>query len=233
MKIKSDIISICILGCVFAGCQKDNYAPPKSKFQGALIYQGDSVRVSYNDVSFQLWQAGFGKLTPIDVTVDQDGSFSALLFDGNYKLIIQPGQGPFVTLTDPKTNSDTMLVQVNGDQTLNIEVLPYYMIRNFGFSVNNRMVHAKCSLEKIITDSQAKDIQSISLYTGKTQFVDRRTSIATATINGSNITDMNSITLSKEIPKMTPAQNYVFARIGVKIKGVEDMIFSPVVQLNL
>lgn len=231
--MKPLIITILVSAFAFTGCEKDNYAPPKSKLQGALMYKGDSVRVSYNDVSFELWQSGFGKLTPINVTVGQDGSFSALLFDGDYKLIIQPGQGPFITLTDPKTHSDTMLVQVKGNKILNIKVLPYYMIRNSKFSITNRIVDINCSIEKIITDSKAKDIESVSLYIGKTNFVDKRTSIATATIKGKNITDRTNITLSKKIPEMTSTQNFVFARIGIKIKSVEDMIFSPVVELDL
>jgi hypothetical protein len=32
---------------------------------------------------------------------------------------------------------------------------------------------------------------------------------------------------------MKPTQNYVFARIGVKIAGVEDLIFSPVQKVQL
>jgi len=232
MKIISYAVTIGVLGAALAGCGKDNYDPPKSRLQGALVYQGDSVRVSYNNVSFQLWQSGFGKLTPIDVTVDQDGSFSALLFDGDYKLIIPVGQGPFVNLVNDKTGSDTVLVHVKGDQAFNIEVLPYYMIREPQFSVSDSTVTASCGVEKIITDTRAKDIQSISLYIGKTKFLDQRTSIATATVNAGGKTDMDNIALSAGIPALVPVQQYVFARIGIKIKSVEEMIFSPVVELD-
>lgn len=230
--MKPYIIAVLLSVLAFTACEKDNYAPPKSKLHGALLYKGDSVRVSYNNVTFQLWQSGFGKLTPINVTVAQNGSFSALLFDGDYKLIIQPGQGPFVTPANPKTNSDTILVTMKGDQTLDIEVLPYFMIRNPQFDLNDHTVNASCSIEKVLTDSLAKSIESISLYIGKTKFVDKRTSIATATIKGGDIADLNKITLSKKIPEMTPTQNFVFVRIGLKINSVEDMIFSPAVELD-
>src|SRR5690242_13847449 len=135
MKMKFQY-TVLILAVIFlAACQKDNYTPPGSRLQGAILYQGDSINVSYNDVNFQLWQSGFGKLTPINVSVDQNGSYSALLFNGDYKLIIPQGAGPFMNQTDPKTNSDTILVHVQGNQSLNIQVLPYYMIRNPQFSV--------------------------------------------------------------------------------------------------
>ncbi|RYE41876.1 MAG: DUF3823 domain-containing protein, partial [Sphingobacteriales bacterium] len=32
---------------------------------------------------------------------------------------------------------------------------------------------------------------------------------------------------------LTPTQNYVFARIGVKTQDVEDWIFSPVQKIQL
>lgn len=235
MKTKIKYIS-CFAAFIFfvaASCKKDNYAPPKSKFQGAIMYKGDSIRVSYNDVTFQLWQSGFGKLTPIDVTVAQDGSYSALLFSGDYKLIIPAGQGPFLSLTNPKTNSDTILVHLEGDQTLDIQVLPYYMVKEPQFSISGKTVTATCKLQKIITDEKAKDVQSISLYISKTNFVDARNSISTATINGADITDMNNISLSTNVPETTPEQDYIFARIGVKINDVEDMIFSKIVKIQL
>jgi hypothetical protein len=34
------------------------------------------------------------------------------------------------------------------------------------------------------------------------------------------------------IPTIVPTQNYVFARVGIKIAGVEDRIFSPVQKLT-
>jgi hypothetical protein len=165
--------------------------------------------------------------------VDQNGTFSALLFNGDYKLDFQDGQGPFMaSQIDPKTNSDTMAVKVQGATSLNIEVMPYYMIRSPQFSVSGKQVNATCQLEKIITDANARDVESVTLYINKTYFADNNNNIATASISGGDITDMNHISLTVGIPEMTPTQNYIFARIGVKIANVEDMIFSPVVKLN-
>jgi hypothetical protein len=50
---------------------------------------------------------------------------------------------------------------------------------------------------------------------------------------GTSVTPGNTITLKTTVPAITPTQNYVFARIGLKIAGVEDMIFTPVVKVNL
>ncbi|GAA4316463.1 DUF3823 domain-containing protein [Compostibacter hankyongensis] len=233
MRKKSGYITgLCFL-LLIGACKKDNYDPPGSKFTGALVYKGDSVRVSYGDVTFQLWQSGWGKLTPINVNVAQDGSFSALLFDGDYKLIIPQGQGPFLQELNPDTHSDTIPVHLSGNQRMDIEVLPYYMIRDPSFTAAGSKVTAVFKIEKTVTDNRAKDVEYAELYVSKTQFVDTRTSIATARVGGGDIADMDHVSLNVDVPARTPAQSYVFARVGLKIAGVEDMIFTPVTRISL
>ncbi|HEX2536422.1 MAG TPA: DUF3823 domain-containing protein, partial [Chitinophagaceae bacterium] len=87
---------------------------------------------------------------------------------------------------------------------------------------------------KIITDGNARDVEQVGLYINKTQFVSSRNEekIRETTMGGGSITDMNNIMLEVDVPSMTPTQNYVFARIGVKIAGVEDRLFSPVVKIT-
>jgi len=78
-------------------------------------------------------------------------------------------------------------------------------------------------LEKIITDVNAKDIERAVLYINKTQFVDGSNNLANQELTVAALSDLNNSSFSVAVP----TQNYVFARIGVKISGVEDMIFSP------
>lgn len=221
------------LASAVASCGYDNYDPPKATLQGRVVYNGEPIHVAYNEVTFQLWEPGWQTNLPINVTVDQDGSYSALLFDATYKMIFQGGQGPFMTLRNDQTNSDTIMVTLKGSQTLDIEVMPYYMIRDPQFSLSGRTVNTSGRLEQIVTGTDAKTIERVSLYISKTQFVDSRTSIATKDLSGGDITDLNSVALSVDVPALTPTQNYVFARMGVKISGVEDMIFSPVQKLDV
>ncbi len=52
--------------------------------------------MEYNQVPYLLYQYGFGKVGPVSNTnFDQDGSYSVLLFDGEYKMIIPGGAGAF------------------------------------------------------------------------------------------------------------------------------------------
>jgi hypothetical protein len=66
--------------------------------------------------------------------VAQDGSYSAILFNGSYKMVFPKGRGPFKTLEKDATAKDTLFVKLSGNQTLDVEVMPYYMIRTPQFS---------------------------------------------------------------------------------------------------
>lgn len=208
-------------------CEFDNYEEPKAKLEGRIVYKGEPINVEYNNVTFELWEPGWQKRIPITVTVDQDGSYSALLFNASYRLIIPAAQGPFRSIKNAETSSDTVLVSLSGSQQRDIEVEPYYMVRNPAFTVNARKITATCKLEQIITGTSGKTVERVSLYLSKTQFVDARTSVGTTNLAGSAIKDLNAVSLDLEAPTLT-GQNYGFARIGVKIAGVEDMVFSPV-----
>ncbi|KJF45237.1 DUF3823 domain-containing protein [Draconibacterium sediminis] len=228
MKKLKFIFTILVATAIFASCDWDNYDEPESFLKGTIVYNGEPINVSYNDVNFQLWEPGWELSYPIDVVIDQDGSYSALLFNGNYKLVFPDGQGPFRTI-----GADTLDITVNGDKNLDIEVEPYYMIRNAQFSATGGNVTATFQAEKIITDADARDIERVNLYVNKSQFVDFRTNIAKTEIGGGDIADANSISMSVAVPEITPTQNYVYARVGLKVTGREDMIFSPVQRIDL
>ncbi|WP_158828601.1 DUF3823 domain-containing protein [Mucilaginibacter lacusdianchii] len=236
MKLKYPYIILMALMWVATSCKKDTYDAPKITLKGRLVYNGESVNVEYDRVPLELYQPGFGKTGAITGTFAQDGSYSMLLFSGNYKLIIPNGQGPFRWNESTSTNRrDTLNVNVTGDQTLDLTVTPYYLIKNPQLTVNNKAVTAAFGINKIITDANARNIERVTLYVNKTQFVSGgpNYNIATTDLAGSAITDLNSITLTTTVPTITPTQNYVFARIGLKIEGIEDMIFSSVQKLQL
>lgn len=228
MKKLRIIVTLIIATAILSSCAWDNYDEPGSFLTGKITYNGEPISVSYNDVFFQLWEPGWELSYPIDVVVAQDGTYSALLFDATYKLVFPDGQGPF-----RMSGADTITVNMKGNQTLDIEVEPYYMIRNAQFSASGRNVTATFKADKIITDADARDIEHVNLYVNKGQFVDFRTNVASAEIAGGDITDPNSISMTVNVPELTPTQNYVYARVGLKVAGREDMIFSQVQKIDL
>lgn len=221
------IYCFAVFALLFGACEKDNYDAPQAELTGRIVYQGEAIPVSYNDVVFELFEPGWQLRDPITVTVDQDGSYAALLFDADYRAFFQANQGPFIA------PGDTLDIAIRGNTNFDIEVLPYYMLRNPNFSVSGREVSATLNIEQIITDERARDIEHVTLYIGKTLFTDTRTAVAHQELNGSEIASFENVSLQVTVPSLTPDQNYIFARVGLKIAGVEDMIFTPVQRLEL
>lgn len=114
---------------------------------------------------------------------------------------------------------------------MNLEVMPYYMVRNSQISVSGNTVNAGITLEKIITGEDGRDIEHVTLYLNTTRFVSANGDMHVARADA-DLTNMNNLNMTVEIPENL-RQDYIFARVGVKISGVEDMIFSPLEKLSI
>jgi len=229
MKINFFHISFIALACIASSCKKDNYKAPTAQLSGQLQYNGESIGVERNQVPFQIFQYGFGKVGAINGSFAQDGSYGSLLFNGKYKFLIPSGQGPFIWKELSPGVPDSLDITMNGNQTLNIEVTPYYMIREPQISGSGGKITATFKAEKIIVNAGGKDIEWVSLYINKDQFVSGGDNLAKKDSSGTAVVAGTSITLSVVVPteEIVPSQNYVYARIGLKVLGAEDMIFSP------
>jgi len=211
-------------------CELDNFNEPDAFLTGSIVYNGEAIPVARNQVRFELWQSGYDAPAPIDVAIAQDGSFSSRLFSGDYKLSFLATEGPI------KAPTDTIYFSLNGNTAKDFEVNPYVMIRNSQFSHASGVVSGSCSIEQIITGADAKDVERVTLVINRTQFVDTNSggegSLAQV---DADISDFNNISMSVEIPTdaTKPDQNYIFARIGVKLQGVEDMIYTQVEKVTL
>ena len=237
MKTNTVLLLVCSIAMVLVtGCEIfeiDNYDPPNVKLTGNVVYQGESLQLGTDEVTIQLWEEGWQLEGAIVVNVARDGSYAALLYKGTYNMVFESGQGPFMMTDDPSTGNDTIHIQLTGNMSKDIEVLPYYMVRNASISAGGGKVSATFGAEKIITGADEKDIDRAYLFLNKTTFVDRANNIESVNISGGSIADPNSISLEADIPELIPTQSYIFARVGIRIAGVEDYIYSETVKLNL
>lgn len=231
MKLRFKHILAATFLLAATSCKKDNYTAPQSMLTGKFHYKGEPIQVEYNQVPFEVYQYGFGKVGPITETIAPEGTYSHLLFDGDYKLVVRAGQGPFYW-PQPGGKSDSIAITVKGNTVRDIEVEPYYMIRTPQFSYASGKVTAKFKIDKIITDTRAKDVETAAVFINKTQFVSPSDNVGRTDVAGSAVTDPNNVSLTVTVPAISPVQNYVFARIGVKAVGVEDWIFSPVQKIS-
>lgn len=228
MNYSGKIFVFTFLILIFFSCKKDNYDPPSVQLTGQLSYNGDPIFVESGQVSFQLQQTNYSTPAPISGSFDQNGKLSMLVFPGNYTLVIPGGQGPFLWTGTSGDGSD---LNVTGNMNFDIPVTPYYLISGLQLNNSGKNVNATFNLTKIVNDANAKNVEYVALYINETQFVSESDngSIAKTTIN--SVDNLNNINLSVVAPDEF-TQNYVFARVGVKIQNVEDLLYSAVQKIN-
>ncbi|WP_278624434.1 DUF3823 domain-containing protein [Parabacteroides gordonii] len=213
-----------LLLVLFTGCGKDNYDAPESKLVGKVTYQGQALnlRGTGEAIQLQLYQDGYEKHDPISVFVGQEGEFSALLFNGEYKLVTRDGNGPWMN------RHDTVTVNLNGHSEVNIEVTPYFMISNEQLAVSGTTMTASFTINQIVSTAT---INKVMLILSKTQFADdvnnvfRKdiTEVSAGAVNlSADISDNAEIAKAKAL----------YARVGVLANGADQAIYSTVVRLK-
>lgn len=208
----------------FAGCKKDNYDAPKSVLSGKVVYQGQAVGVRSNAVELELWQHGYKLFGKIPVYIAQDGTFSAALFEGDYKLVRKAG-GPWANGTD------SIDVKVSGATTLDVPIDPYFMIKNPTFQASGTTVTSTLSLQQVNT---TKSLELVRLLIGSTNIVDHNNKDASQDMLASAITNITQpFSLSVNVPASLTSKGYVYARVGVKVNGVAEFMYSPVQKIML
>lgn len=224
--MKSKILVVCILALsILAGCKKDNKEAPGARITGRVVYNGQPINVRTNGVQLELWQSGYQLFTKIPVYVNQDGTFSAAVFDGAYKLTRLKGNGPWVD------NTDTISVQVKGSSSIDVPVTPYFIIKNESFQRNGSTLTATCKVDQIVA---SKAIERATFYIGATQFVDATNNADKADLTGTALSDLSQpLSFSRAVPAALASKDYVFVRIGVKAMGVSELIYTPVQKVAL
>ncbi|MCH5719471.1 DUF3823 domain-containing protein [Niabella hibiscisoli] len=218
---------------VFCSCEKDNYDPPSSQLTGRITFNGEPLFIRQGISVLQLYQPGFELRNPINVNVKQDGTFSSLLFDGDYQLIRVSGNGPW------ENNTDTIPVKINGSTTLDVSVTPYFTLSDVSFSVLNDSLKASFKINK---QSAARQLERVYLVVGKTQLVDNLINVNPSSqqnpdpggsLSGTNLDLSKIINLSHTLKAVTFIPHaHLYARIAVKTVGFTEMNFSDVFQIR-
>ena len=223
--------TICILAfgaIALSGCDYDNYEAPQSQLTGRIVYEDEAVGLRQTGTGqeynvLELYQPGFEGTAPIPVYVDQDGRFSAMLFDGTYRLVAKNGSGPWVD-SGTELNFD-----VRGNTNIDFPVTPYYVIRDVQFNTGNDKLTVSFRIDRgaftLINGKPDALIERTALYINNTRCVDDATyrkKIDAASLT----TGTQSITVNLEDAEL---QKYpvLYARLGVGTQGVTPKIYTP------
>lgn len=215
MKKISYIVLFCLMA--FFSCKKDNYDAPTSRLTGRIHYQNQTVGVRSDGVQLELWQHGYSLFTKIPVFVAQDGTFSATLFDGDYKLVRLRGNGPWLD------NPDSIAVKVSGNTQVDVPVVPHFTFSNVSFNKSGNTVSATFTVQQVTSTSI---LERVNLYLGTTMIVDNTRQDASAEKLAADIVIGQSGTITVNIPAALASRNFMYARLAVKTNGVGEALFS-------
>jgi len=197
------ISSLVVAVLLIAGCKKDNYDKPTSILNGRVVYNKQALGLRSNGVQLELWQHGYELFTKIPVYINADGAFSAILFDGAYKLVRRQGNGPWLN------NTDSIDVNVNGETSIDVDVTPYYLVQNVTYTKNGNTLTAQVDIQMV---NNSLPLEAVTLYIGNTGIVDQVNNIASAS---------GQTTITVNLPAGAS-----FARIGVKTAGIAEQVYS-------
>lgn len=239
--MKKIILFTILAGLIFfVSCEKDNYDPPATGLMGQLSYNGKPLPWNGNTETpadaeiIQLYQDGFGKYAPINVRVADDGTFKALLFDGEYKMIMKNQQYPFVFEDWPKKQDgtlDTVIFKLNGSKELDIKVKPYFEINNIQSKAEGTNVVTTFDLKEIVGDAKVK---AVYVYLHTTISVNKGTPLNQKLENP----DISQ-PITVKVPVSSYRSRYVnnfrdygFLRVAVETDKSPEYLWSEVIRVD-
>lgn len=249
MKLRSFLFIAAVLMTGLLACKKDNVDAPGSVLRGRVVYNGEALGVrtptvnaqgttTTGGVQLELWQYGYQLFTKIPVYVNQDGTFSASLYNGNYKLV-RLGGAPW------ENNSDSIDINLNGTLEVDVPVLPFFTISNasYTFNVADSSITANFTVNNVVP---GRTLELASISVGPTQFVDvvnqivtRNQGVAVGSAVSLNISvrpsnySGDSQKARRELLNAVLHKQYAFVRIGAKTQGVGEQIYAPVQKVDL
>jgi hypothetical protein len=205
-------------------CKVDNLTPPKSILSGRVVYQGTPIGVRSNAPSqLELWQRGFANFVRIPVNVAFDGSYSTLLFDGDY-LLVRTSVSPWLPQTD------SIKVRVAGNTTVDVPVTPYFLVNSATYTKGTGNISATINVTKVNATST---LEAVRLYISKTKLLDQLQNDGIASVAGGTVTPGTPFTATVTIPTQLANADAVYVRVGVKTTGVTELAYSAPTLLQL
>lgn len=124
------------------------------------------------------------------VMPSQDGKINALLFDGEYKIILASNQGAY------EENATPYILNVKGKTELNWEITPFFFVNKATYNYANKQITAKVDISKI---SQTRDLEFVSIIVSKSIICDRINKEKEFILNASDISNLSDIHITGDL----------------------------------
>lgn len=223
--MKKQIVYILFSCITLVSCslyELDNQDPPKSEVYGNLVYNGQVVPVKNGQIPLNFYQDSYKGNGNFQVMPSQDGKINALLFDGEYKIILASNQGAY------EENATPYILNVKGKTELNWEITPFFFVNKATYNYANKQITAKVDISKI---SQTRDLEFVSIIVSKSIICDRINKEKEFILNASDISNLSDIHITGDLSDWK--NDYSFVRIGVKSVGNTFYNYSQVQRIEL
>lgn len=224
MKLKLFMTLTAAAGIFLTGCEYDNFEAPESTLSGKVVYEGKAVGVRNNGPQLELWQDGYPLRSAIPVYLKQDGTFSANLFDGQYKLV-RRGDSPWL-----QQATDTVIVHVKGNTTIDVPVTPYFTITNETFQKSGNTVTAQFVVNKVVPSA---NVEFVRLYLGKSILTDQVQRELRVDANLGSLVFGQQTVLAGDVPDNLKSLDFIYARLGVKSTSSGEYYYTAVQKITL
>ena len=194
----------------------------KSEVYGNLVYNGQVVPVKNGQIPLNFYQDSYKGNGNFQVMPSQDGKINALLFDGEYKIILASNQGAY------EENATPYILNVKGKTELNWEITPFFFVNKATYNCANKQITAKVDISKI---SQNRDLEFVSIIVSKSIICDRINKEKEFILNASDISNLSDIHITGDLSNWK--NDYFFVRIGVKSVGNTFYNYSQVQRIEL
>jgi len=218
------ILLAALVGFALTSCEIDNYEAPAAILSGTVTYNGNPVGVRTNGTQLELWQDGYALREKIAVHIAQDGTYSARLFSGEYKMVRLAG-APWKA-----ESSDTIVINVNGNTTQDVEVEPYFIVHDAVIQQLGNVVQAEFVVDQIDTEAS---LSNVKLYLSKSQLVDENYKDLAVSADISTVVSGETTTLIASLPESLLQAGYLFARVGVRSDQANEYYYTQVQKLDI
>lgn len=198
----------------------DNQDEPNVKISGTITYNGKSVPTKNGLELIALYQDSYQLHNSFKMKAVQDGSFTGLAFNGDYRMELVNGQGAF------ETSSESKKVTVKGDTEVTMEVTPYFFINSVTYQKTGTKIVVNANISQV---SKTKQMEYVSLLISRVNICDRVNKDKEVKIPASSITDLSKISFTVDLNDWTSIS--CFVRIGVKSKSITEYNYSSVEKL--
>lgn len=233
MPMRKNVLWICIAVVMLAACDNEDNDLNKILLSAQISYLGEPLQVRNGEISYALCEEGqhnnlqLYRLTPFH----WNGVGHTEVSKGkSYRLVRALTTVPWVEL---QTNDTTFVRDYKG-AVIDIKVMPYYMFQQVNIQKEGSHVVAHFIVEDVLGNSHNKKIEKVGLYLSSGIIVDcQSTNLGKIEYNTIAINQPLTFKLPNNqiIHNNSNATTRQYARLGLKVEGIQAMVYSKVFEL--